>query len=158
MYRTLFVMTIVAYRNGILASDTQVSGEDNNHWAYCKKVRKVQGYLLGGCGEIDILTWFLNKFDPIWVKKNTQPLLPANVQTKMEVDFEGLIVAPNRKVYNISETLLITPIRISKYIAIGSGEKLALGAMAVGANAINAVRAAIKHEATCGGRIQYVRL
>jgi hypothetical protein len=46
----------------------------------------------------------------------------------------------------------------AEYAALGSGSPYALGAMAVGASAIQAVRAGIRHGALSGGRVQYVSL
>jgi hypothetical protein len=46
----------------------------------------------------------------------------------------------------------------AEYAALGNGSPYALGAMAHGASAIQAVRAGMKHDAMSGGRVQYVSL
>lgn len=149
-------MTTIAFKGTTMAADTQVSG-GGAMWATVKKIRKVDGYLIGGCGDLDVLHWFLTKFRPEWIEKKVQPALPSGVQVK-DNEFEGLIVGPNRQVYTLSEKLLITPIKIKQYISCGSGEPVANGAMAVGANAIEAIRAAMKHDANTGGRVHFIRL
>lgn len=150
-------MTTLAYCSNILAADTKVSGSDNSQWCSIRKIKKVEGYLIGGCGDIDIVQWFLNKFEPKWIDEKFHPALPSGVQMRDD-NFEGLIITPKKKIYSVTGKLFRVPIKISKYIAMGSGERVALGAMAVGANAIEAVKAAMKHDACTGGRIQYVRL
>ena len=85
-------MTTLAFRKGVLAADTQISGAGSEPWAWYKKIRKVDGYLIGGCGDLDILHWFLLKFKPEWIEKKIQPALPSGVQVK-ENDFEGIIIA-----------------------------------------------------------------
>lgn len=44
----------------------------------------------------------------------------------------------------------------AEYAALGNGAHYALGAMAAGANAVQAVRAGMKHDAMSGGRVQYL--
>lgn len=137
-----------------MASDSKISGA-STEWATMKKIKKVEGHLLGGAGEIEILHWFLTKFKPDWIKIGLTTALPSNIKVD---DFEGIIVAPNKKIYQLSDKMMITPLKVKKYIAIGSGEPVALGAMEIGANAIEAVRAAVKHDPHSGGRIQFIKL
>lgn len=48
-------------------------------------------------------------------------------------------------------------VQVTDYVAIGSGATLAIGAMAHGATAAEAVEATLKHDAFCGGALQKYR-
>lgn len=72
-------------------------------------------------------------------------------------NIEALLVSPHGEVALLDSSAYPMKIR-AKYFAIGSGEEVALGAMAMGASAEEAVRAAIKHTVGCSGPIQKVKL
>ncbi len=69
----------------------------------------------------------------------------------------ALLVHPDGKV-ECYEGARWSRITGAEYAALGNGAPYALGAMAHGASAVQAVRAGMKHDAMSGGRVQYVSL
>lgn len=146
-------MTVIAYRNGLLASDSLVGDHDGNKYGACSKVKKVKGWLLGAAGDFDATEAFMQKFDPENIKRK---LFTAFYTGGLHVEeFEAIAVSPSGKIYEVSAIGVFGQIK-AEYYAIGCGALIAFGAMAHGAGARGAVKAAIKHSVGCGGRIQYV--
>lgn len=146
-------MTTVAYRKGILAGDSKVTAE-GSFMCSATKIRKVDGCLIGGCGNLDLVHWFLKNFK---LDVLTGKIKLATTINEKD-DFEGLIIDPKGKVFYYSEKCLVTPVKDFGYYAIGSGSTVALGAMYAGATAREAVMAAIKFDVHTGGPIKMVRL
>ena len=71
-------------------------------------------------------------------------------------DFGAIEVCGDGKIYCYDSTL-VRLLHNPDYYAEGSGSSFALGAMAYGATAREAVKAAIKHDVYSGGRIQTMR-
>jgi ATP-dependent protease HslVU (ClpYQ) peptidase subunit len=69
----------------------------------------------------------------------------------------GTIVFPNGKLFVMNRAAVLVEFQ-SEFVAIGSGAAVALGAMAYGATAREAVRIAIEFDVYSGGEIQEVRL
>jgi len=144
-------MTIIAYRNKILACDSKVSS-GSAHWAAMKKIKKIKGWLIGAAGDLDAVSMFLQKFNPETIKDNKHPLvgLPNTL--------EAIIVDPTGVIYYMENSGMLSAITTDGFIAIGSGCEAAMGAMAAGATAREAVKIAIKYGEDCGGKAHYIRL
>ena len=142
-------MTAIAYRDGILAGDTLWG--DGGLKTYDSKVSKYRGHLVGMCGNdvpsvADIIKWFF------WDK--------ADVKRKTEfekVDFQLLVIDPNGVIWVCDNRGMMHKVK-SEFWAIGTGAHVCLGAMEVGANAKEAVKAAIKWADGCGGTVITKRL
>lgn len=76
---------------------------------------------------------------------------------KLDENFTGMLIAPNGEPFMVEDDLTLIQIKAPFY-AEGSGADFAIGAMEMGASAEQAVQAAIKHSANCGGKIQTVKL
>lgn len=145
-------MTTIAYRDGIIASDSQGHANGLNA-AGRSKVHDINGWLLGGAGassQIDeFISWFTTECQDGKLRKP-----PSHLQTGNENSYT--IMAVNKKsraVYQFADGL--HPFRINgKYFAIGSGMPVALGALAMGATAEQAIRCAAKHDVYTSGAIQ----
>ena len=141
-------MTIIAYRDGVLASDSLIV-ECDTAWAHTKKIIKTsEGYLAGACGDLSFLREFLD-----WVQLEDRYQYKA---PKFSDANQALIVQSKQIVHfycGKNPTLLSV-----KYIAIGNGCDIALGAFWKGANAHQAVEAAIAHNVNCGGNIDTLEL
>lgn len=78
---------------------------------------------------------------------------PDDDKPSLGESFYGLVVESDRTIRIYDQRLgwfkLAAP-----FHAIGSGHELAIGAMAAGASAIEAVKIAIQYESGCGGPIQ----
>lgn len=146
-------MTTVAYRKGILAADSKTTA-DGTSVCRATKIRKVDGCLIGGCGNLDLVHWFLKNFKIDVLTGKIKLAITINEKD----EFEGIIVDPKGKVFYYSEKCLVTPVKDYGYYSIGSGSTIALGAMYAGANAREAVMAAIKFDIHTGGPIKTVRL
>lgn len=148
-------MTVIAYKDGVLACDSKLSGKDSHYWSSCKKIKKIKGYLIGTAGSFGPTEFFMAKFDPkVIEEKRFVPLK----QSSKEVAFEAIIITPKGKVLFMEEDGIFAEIKIHGHIAIGSGEVIAMAAMDCGATAVEAVKIAIKRDISCGGRVQYVKL
>jgi 20S proteasome alpha/beta subunit len=84
-------------------------------------------------------------------------LLENSKRTRKTLIFFALVVTADGKVWsmNCSGTLALV---YGPYFAEGSGAKYAMGAMAAGATAAEAVAIAIRYDAYSGGEIQTLTL
>ena len=123
-------MTTAVYRYGVLAADSGMFDRD----CYCGdvvKVRKSGLYLMTAAGSMACVLKFFE-----WVGRG----LPESKddRPRLSENFEGLCVNSYGDVTWYGEDLIGQPVK-SPYIAIGSGFKIAMGALAVGATAQQAV-------------------
>lgn len=143
-------MTTVAYKDGILAADRAISGA--GHIGSTRKVfrRKLDGALVGWCGTVSVcqrwVDWFLTG------ERGAAPNLGTDEDSSSVV----LVVRPNGDVEQHDR--YGRAVYEAPYYAIGSGGDYALGAMAFGATARQAVAAAMKHDHMTGSGVQYVFL
>lgn len=140
-------MTTIAYKDGVLAADTQVT--ENGDWicGHMLKIWRLPDHrLFGGSGSaVDVeavLAWLTDGGDKPEVGEN----------------FTGLIISPQGGVTCIENKHLRTLNMEAPYYAIGSGKSVAWGAMFAGADAETAVRAAIKHDTTTGGTVAVLHI
>lgn len=141
-------MTAIAYRDGVMAADTQCML--NSHVKQSiPKIIKRQGYLLGGAGDVpsldDLMRWYFAA-----PGKPTRPKFEG-------FDFTLLVITPRGRIENWDHRGRFEPIR-HKFWAVGSGAECCMAAMDVGASATRAVRAAIKFADHCGGRVTTCKL
>ncbi len=140
-------MTIIAYRAGCLAADSHVTGSGTITGASVKIARNRKGDLAGATGDAvygyAFRQWFLKG------EKGEAP--DAAAPGKPEDSNRGLIVRHNGviEVFEFRGKHVVE----AKYYAMGSGRDAALGAMFMGASAVDAVKAAIAHDTGCGGEI-----
>ena len=140
-------MTTVAYRDGIMASDSSCwEGSTNAHSV--RKVWKIRGCLVGCSGAMQDIHAFVR-----WVKDGgDEEDYPRMRQ------LSAIVAAPDGKVWSYEHgSFHSTPV-IGAYCATGSGSSVALGAMHHGATAVEAVRAARDHNESTKGRIVTVKL
>lgn len=139
-------MTTIAYRDGTLAGDTQVSGEIKT---YATKVFKLKnGSLAAGAGDFSSIHAFIE-----WLQrpKAERPDLTH------DDDFEAIVVASDGGIEWYDQTLRPVPLE-QPFYAIGSGAAVAMGAMEIGGTAEQAVAAGIKWDAMSGGEVRAVKL
>lgn len=156
-------MTTIAYRDGILASDSKMTANGTYVGNY-EKVLKVI--------SVEKQSWFdkLLKRDPITTTYLVGCCGVVNdIQDYMEFifsdgpqptgDLNCLIVTIEEETREILlyESGAAIGMKIdSDYVATGSGSEVALGALYQGATAVEAVEAAIHHDNMSGGKIQTV--
>ncbi len=143
-------MTVIVYRDGILAADSLVCSS-NTRIGSDKKIYKIKHYLIGAAGDTsvieDILHWIKNGKD-----RDKKPTFNSSSS------FEGIIInTKTAEVTYIELSCSEFPVK-APYYAIGIGADFALGAMYKGADAEEAVEAAISLSTACGGAIQVLRV
>ena len=143
-------MTTVAYRDSVMAADSACFGSSLYQGEVDKLWVLPSVGLVGCCGEIgamiQVIDWLQGKVD-----RGKKPELPD------DCDFEGLVVDPQGQVLHYDRHLV--PIRITNaFHAIGSGRKLALGAMEAGASAEQAVRIACRYDHISREPVKTIRL
>jgi len=146
-------MTVIAYRNGILAGDGRetIQNTEDESWYKlrddCVKVHKLKdGSLFGAAHtseDIERLHRRLHKKP--WATK-----LPKNM------DIIAIRVTPDGK-YAVCEGALWTPCNLP-FFALGSGGLVATAAMKAGATAREAVLIACDMDLWCGGLISTVTI
>lgn len=140
-------MTVVAYKNGVLAADTLVS-DDTLVYGHTIKIKRVRhGWLVGGCGNIATLQQFLQK----WSAGVAIPAFDTD-----DDSFSGVALNP-RGYFLTYEKEGVIKLDLDIF-AIGSGGQVALGAMHAGATAEEAVKVAIKLIGNCGGNVTTLKL
>lgn len=142
-------MTTVAYRDGIMASDSCWSTGSIVDSLACKVERLKSGALLGQSGDNDI-----REIIALLENVKTAKAMPTYSQlAAIRVDCTLLLVLPKGAIFKISTSKKLTQDdeddlgvwRVERPLAaIGSGSDLALGAMAHGASAVQAVRIACR--------------
>ena len=127
-------MTTIVYRDGVMAADSRgYSGTSRPFGERCKVQRFADARLVGasstepGAAEA-VIKWLAQGADP-------EAKLPAKF-TLLAVDRHGFAVLA------VDSPYLSGPVD-APYFAIGSGDAYALGAMAVGADAVRACEIAI---------------
>jgi ATP-dependent HslUV protease subunit HslV len=135
----------------MLAADRLVCSGDAKVYYTAKVVRGPDGALAGVTGSAPVAAAFL-----AWVAGGRQGDAPKLREDGQGVD-HAIVIEPDGRITKFEGTQ--PPFRIDvEYIAIGSGGVEARGAMFAGADAETAVRAAIAHDAFCGGEVDVVML
>ena len=142
-------MTTIAYRDGVMAGDRKVT-EGDFAWAEMRKVfRRRDGCLIGGCGNTTILQRYVDWF--VDGERGFKPSLGVK-----DEDAEFLVVRANGKV-EFHDRNGVHQLQ-GKFFAVGSGCTAALGAMAMGATARQAVRVASRYDVNTGCGMHVVEL
>lgn len=141
-------MSVVVYRNGVLAADSRAYGGRGQ----ASPGRKNKIHDLGDGRRVGVVSAVLG--DPerfvAWLRKGADPT--AWVGEKP--DIRALLIDAGGDVYLYDESIWPSgPITPGECVAIGSGSDYAMGAMHMGATASQAVEAAIRFESNCGGPI-----
>lgn len=139
-------MTTIAYRSGILACDTLCTDQYFDQKYYRNKIRRVGDVYMAESGEdqhIDafVAWWRAGRPSPI-------PAIPKDELGMIVVDRDLNVTMWSDAAYGI-------PI-IEPFCATGSGGKNAMGAMRMGASAVEAVRIAMLDDPNTGGRVRWV--
>ncbi len=143
-------MTILVYRDGIMASDTSASmGRSTHRWSD-KLHRAGDGTLYGACGECAEGQAY---FD--WLRSPGERPEPLPRDVDGDGSFGILRVGRDRVVH------CLTPCGwerfVAPYYAYGGGQAPAWGALYAGADAETAVRAAIEHSGAAKGDVRAIR-
>ena len=141
-------MTVIAYRAGVLAADTLISYNSYTNGSRNKIVR---------CGDYHVAlageAWLKIVIEQ-WVEGGADSRKVPKILLKNESKFTSFLMDDFGTLFTFDNGQLL-PVD-AEYAAIGSGGHMALGAMAHGATAIEAVRAACLHDKSSGGDITHI--
>ena len=138
-------MTTIAYRDGILAAGTLCT-INNSIEGRVVKIARRGPIMAGAAGSAPMCRAFLD-----WFKAGMQGEAPATQHpVSSDWNYWGLIVTPDRLVTLMASGWMS---HRAPYYAMGSGAEYALGAMAAGATAAEAVEAAMRHDTRTGGEV-----
>lgn len=138
-------MTTVTYRDGIMAADSRAFSGDRSPIGFKDKVHRLaDGTLVG----ISTTVVGADKALVHWVEKGRLPAATDKLD-----NFMVLMVKPNGQVFYARDQLLWTGPLSAPFYAIGSGGDYALGALSMGATAVQAVEKAIQMDPWSGGDI-----
>jgi 20S proteasome alpha/beta subunit len=138
-------MTTIAYKGGVMAADSLATCNGMRD-SMALKVRRVGPLLIGGAGTAATCERFVD-----WVRKGMHGLSPWDGNE----GGNSFIVLPDDTIVVFGQS---GPWRVkSDFYAMGSGEQIALGAMAHGATAEQAVEHAIRFDIHSGGPIRTVK-
>lgn len=140
-------MTVIAYRDGVLACDTQaLSG-----WAVASlsvvKARKVGRILVAAAGSSALSARFLD-----WVSAGMTGEPEMGERGNDDYSAVGYLFTPGGRCVSFFPGLPPC-LTHAPFYAFGSGGWTALGALAVGATAEQAVAATIEWNRSCGGKV-----
>lgn len=139
-------MTTIAYRAGTMAADSRAYAGDRRPMGFKTKIKRLaNGGLMASSsvrpGNAELLFAIVNG------NGIEAPIDPP-------IDAQSLVVMPGGDVYYYANGGRFTGPLNGEYFAVGSGEDYALGAMAMGADAIKAVEMAKLHDVFSGGPTQ----
>lgn len=144
-------MTTVAYKNGVMAADSCWSYNSTVDTLSRKIHRLKSGALLGQAGANDARE-LIAALELVKLPKN---LPTVRELLQFRIDFLGIMVFPNGRVYKIATThmlpeacdddLGVWPVD-RDFTAIGTGGEIAIGAMAAGKGALEAVKIACRFD------------
>jgi hypothetical protein len=146
-------MTVIVYRDGVMASDSAL--HDNGALrGYAPKIfRGPRGELFGAAGNQGAATRFKRWFQESkrdFDRDGFDPLVEAGY-------FSAIVVWRDKSVSLVDHQGTFFPVD-APFHCEGSGREIAVGACAMGATAEQAVEIAIRYECSCGGKIQVLRL
>jgi hypothetical protein len=148
-------MTTIAYKDGIMACDSCWSENKAVDTLQTKIERLPSGALLGSAGDNDN-----RQMKRLFVNVKTPAALPDKAAIlAIRCEYAGILVLPKGRVFKISATHMseahwgadfaddVGLWEISgPFCAIGTGKEFALGAMAAGKDAVEAVRIACRFD------------
>lgn len=140
-------MTTIVWRHPVLAGDTRVTAGSTILPETYRKVFKLKdGSLYGGAGTLEQVEFVRRHL----VKGTAAP----KIDTKW--DLEAIHIRLDGSIWAFQGLLWM---RVdAPYVAMGSGCDAALGALAMGASARAAVKAAMASDMHTGGKVTTVRL
>jgi ATP-dependent protease HslVU (ClpYQ) peptidase subunit len=138
-------LSIVCYRDGILAADTRIIHSDSGIMRGTKLFRKKVGrrdHILGFCGSLSFAMLYLDWY-------GSGKAMPEQLRHIPEGEHFGVLILIGKDLYE-GDTAC-RPVEVeARYHAIGSGAQAALGAMRFGASAYEAANIACEIDPNCG--------
>lgn len=135
-------MTVIAWDGFTLAADRLANM--NGLKASVSKLRRINGNLVGGAGDLSVLMALFH-----WYEQGADPKNLPDGQRDKDRWSSLLIITPEKKIYKIEQDGY--PFLINEpFFAIGTGRDFAIATMLLGFSARKAVQVASKYDAGCG--------
>lgn len=146
-------MTTIAYRDGIIAGDTQA--QQHGLTRYFKKVHRMDDAIIGIAGNCGDVTQFLDW----WRDGHNMDRLPDFRIYRGDGDAPDIqaLVLQQDGLYLWTEHFQYSPV-VQSFFAIGTGTQAALTAMHMGAPAVDAIRMAAQVDLFTGGEVEWEAL
>jgi ATP-dependent protease HslVU (ClpYQ) peptidase subunit len=136
-------MTTIAYKNGVIAYDSQITSGSTITYDDYEKCHEVKGVKF-------VLSGYMCDYPKLIAAWFGEPVTGTVEASALVFDGEALCYAA----YSEKDGLCKTPIWLERPYAIGSGQDFALVAMDMGATAAEAVHAAKKRDTATGGTVR----
>lgn len=150
-------MTTIAYRDGIIASDSRLSTNKGYVCSdTCKKLFKLKdGAVLGLGGHNHNGLVLLHELERA-IKESKKPEAKKVLPKIQAKGVEAILVSPNGEVHIYEQCAWgkLEDCYDEDYYALGSGSYQACAVMDMGADAITAVKQGIRRDVSSGGRVQ----
>lgn len=146
-------MTVIAWDGESLAADRQANESGLRHTT--TKIKRIEkgkfkGCLMGAAGSVSqglvMMSWFESGADPSFFPQ---------YQDSDDTAAQLVVITKDKEILRFDFNPIPIVFHDDKY-AIGSGRDLAIGAMAMGADATRAVEVAIQFDTGCGMGINVI--
>lgn len=127
-------MTTIVYRDGIICADTMISDSIGGIHGRVNKIGFSERYAGGCAGDMDNMVLFKK-----WVENDCKDV------PEFSEEMEGFVIDEKLNIYFVNNKGLLCPVDV-EFTACGSGSHFAIGAMAHGATAEEALAIAAKHD------------
>jgi hypothetical protein len=139
-------MTTVAWDGVMLAADRNIGSLTNG-----KIFQLKNGEYVAGAGYYDQIVEIVR-----WMDAGERPARRPALPDKDAESSDIVILRPNKKLFWLTWPYLRRVPVLDRIVAVGSGSAYALGAMAAGANAKQAIEIASRYDGATGGGIDVV--
>lgn len=140
-------MTVIAWDGKTLAADKQATeGVIRQVTTKIKLITKgrMRGHLMAGAGATSQCNMLMG-----WFELGAEPEAFPKYQDSEDLSAQLLVISPNRDIYRFDFNPVPCVFHDERY-ALGTGREVALGAMAMGADAVKAVEIASELCTGCG--------
>jgi hypothetical protein len=140
-------MTTIAFDGQTVAFDTLTAQSGRKGWTHDKVIRVEGGSFAGGCGELDAIHAFQS-----WVQNGMDPSDYPQLCRDRSEESCFIVITPDGVLMDFERTP--TPVtKTHGFDACGSGSDYALGAMAAGKTAREAVEIAARFDLYTGSEV-----
>lgn len=145
-------MSTIAYRNGVMAADSNAyGGRYVASPGFKKKVHRItSGRFTGGLAGISSSCVGVDATLLAWIMAGAEPL---NAGEPVPSDFHVMLIDSDGQMWIANDNMALSGPIESKFYAIGGGSDFAIGAMEMGAGPERAVEVAMVHDHHSGGPV-----
>ncbi|MCP5005525.1 MAG: hypothetical protein GY941_16540 [Planctomycetes bacterium] len=140
-------MTTIAYKDGVLAADSMVCTKNGIKIAQINKIIKNKNGMAGIAGNLG---------DVSKIKEWMNIGADINKLLDFSKGSSAIFIKPDGSINFIEEGSVINV--AADFVAVGTGEEIAMASMMAGVSAKKAVHIACKLDAYSGGKIKTVRM